>query len=455
MVGGDTGLSPLTAVGAELGNLQSVEGGGVVGKQVAKQGQKLIEKGTAARQETEGTSAEAVPGGELPQVVAYGSGNLAQVYFDLLPRKITLSELNSAYPGMVDALVQHEGIGMVCGYEDDGTPVCLTRGGKRNLHSGEVTGVDPLAMYAPQDANAYGRNSIETRAWQVQRVMDFPHAGDLMVISAVYADGTVAALEELIGSHGGLGGEQTDAFLLHPATLAVPELRNSAELFGVLDARRGEAFTAQELQAEAESKAQNVDEWSLSNLWGGIRNVLDWAPLALRALVLDRAAYQQVADDPSMTGPGLLLGLLFSLPASILVGRATQNVVASIGAGIVAWFLMTLVVYMAGRVISRRGYYTRTMRALGFANITSVVVILTLVPGFSGIATVLLVVFTFMASWMAASEAHDLRGWRSLLLPVLAVAVAILAPLVVLALLSSAAIGLESIRITLGLTPQP
>jgi len=33
----------------------------------------------------------------------------------------------------------------------------------------------------------------------------------------VFEDGTVAALEELIGNHGGLGGEQTDAFLfIHP-----------------------------------------------------------------------------------------------------------------------------------------------------------------------------------------------------------------------------------------------
>ncbi len=51
---------------------------------------------------------------------------------------------------MVDALVQHEGIGMVCGYEDDGTPVCLGKGGKRNLHTGEVTGDDPLVPYAPR-----------------------------------------------------------------------------------------------------------------------------------------------------------------------------------------------------------------------------------------------------------------------------------------------------------------
>ena len=51
---------------------------------------------------------------------------------------------------------------------------------------------------------------------QLRRIADFPHAGDLIVNSTVFPDGTVAAMEELIGNHGGMGGEQTDAFMLHP-----------------------------------------------------------------------------------------------------------------------------------------------------------------------------------------------------------------------------------------------
>ena len=82
-----------------------------------------------------------------------------------------------------------------------------------------MTGEDPLLMYAP--AQGYGASTIETRAWQTRRVMDFPNAGDLMLISTVYPDGTVAALEELIGSHGGMGGEQTDAFIFHPPDMPV------------------------------------------------------------------------------------------------------------------------------------------------------------------------------------------------------------------------------------------
>ena len=169
-------------------------------------------------------------------VTAYGSGNAAQVYFELYPRKIKLSELEAAYPGMVDALVAHEGLGMVLGYEDDMTAVVLGKGGKRNLHTGEVVGVDPVAPYAP--AEGHGAAPLDTRVWQLKRVMDFPSAGDLWLISTIYPDGTVAALEELVGNHGGVGGEQTDAFIFHPPDLPVPETRCSTDVFHILNGHR-------------------------------------------------------------------------------------------------------------------------------------------------------------------------------------------------------------------------
>jgi hypothetical protein len=43
-----------------------------------------------------------------------------------------------------------------------------------------------------------------------------------VVNSAVDARGHVLPFEEQAGSHGGLGGEQTDAFLLAPAQLPLP-----------------------------------------------------------------------------------------------------------------------------------------------------------------------------------------------------------------------------------------
>jgi hypothetical protein len=44
----------------------------------------------------------------------------------------------------------------------------------------------------------------------------------------------VAALEELIGNHSGLSGEQTDAFNFHPDAMEVPVTRNSQDLKAIL-----------------------------------------------------------------------------------------------------------------------------------------------------------------------------------------------------------------------------
>ena len=110
---------------------------------------------------------------------------------------------------MVDALVQHEGIGFVVAYEDDGQPVAFGKDGARNLHTGDVIGNDPLESFG----------NVDLRSWQVRRIADFVNAGDLIINSSIYSDGTVAALEELIGNHGGLGGEQTDAFIFHPGDM--------------------------------------------------------------------------------------------------------------------------------------------------------------------------------------------------------------------------------------------
>ena len=50
------------------------------------------------------------------------------------------------------------------------------------------------------------------------------HAPDLLLLSQYDpVMGEVAAFEELIGSHGGLGGPQTEPFILHPAEWELDE----------------------------------------------------------------------------------------------------------------------------------------------------------------------------------------------------------------------------------------
>ena len=227
-IGGDRGAMGFQGMAGELNNVSESDAGNAVSRSVAKQGEKIAQRGADVAKVAEANAQAAV--------TAYGSGNAAQVYFHNEDRKILLSELNRDFPGLVDALVTHEGIGLVVGYEDDGTALVMGKEGTRNVHTGAVTGVDPLIAYAPDEG--YGACSLDTRVWQVKRVMDFPSAGDLWLISTHYPDGTVAALEELVGNHGGMGGPQTDAFIFHPPDLKVTETRNAIDVFTIFDAYR-------------------------------------------------------------------------------------------------------------------------------------------------------------------------------------------------------------------------
>ena len=219
----DDGSASVVAMAAELSNIQQQGMGGSIGKIVTEGMQELAEEAAENLEEYESEGMK-----EAADVTFCGSGNLAQVYFHDFPQRATMSEINRAYPNLIDVLVQHEGVGLVVVADDAGVPLALGPRGARNLHTGDVTGDDPLALYG----------DVDLRAWQLRQVANYPSAGDITIISAVYPDNTVAALEELIGVHGGLGGEQTDSFLLHPPELIVPPTRSSTEIFGLLNARR-------------------------------------------------------------------------------------------------------------------------------------------------------------------------------------------------------------------------
>jgi hypothetical protein len=72
-------------------------------------------------------------------------------------------------------------------------------------------GEDPLAGHGSRAAA------------DLLRVAGLEDAGDLVLVSRVDDVGMVHAFEGLVGSHGGLGGAQNEAVLLHPAHLELPD----------------------------------------------------------------------------------------------------------------------------------------------------------------------------------------------------------------------------------------
>ncbi len=429
--GGDDGSISVVAMAAELENVQEHGPGSRTGRAVVGRAQRLLEQGAAQ---------SVADAGQPAEVTVCGSGNLAQIYFDLFPRKITLSELNAAYPGLVDALVQHEGVGFVVAYGEDGVPDVFGKDGARNLHSGIVTGDDPLAPYG----------DVELRAKQVRRIADFPHAGDLIVNSTLYPDGTVAAMEELIGNHGGLGGEQTDAFLFHPAEMEVPETANSVDLFAILDARRGLPVNepAEKVQP---AEPEGVPAWAPATLGKGLLDVRTWGALAIRALLFQRSTYKEVVRNPYMTGPALIITLLASLIAGAAAGESLGEAAIVALLHFLGWFVGILAMFAAGRLLGGTGSYTATLRGAGFAQVVYLLELLAFFPAISPLVRTITTILSFVATWLASVEAQELRGWRGIFLPLAYTLVLATSLIIVANLLAGAGFTLETLLQELGL----
>ena len=146
---------------------------------------------------------------DTPIVLASGALGLISIPDE--PRRLTREEIDGRYPALVDGLVDHPEIGFVLVSSADGTSLVLGDSGTRNLHTGEVDGVDPLEPFGP-DAVV-----------QVSEVDGYRTVADLMVNSRYDPElDEVAAFEHQVGSHGALGGPQTHPFVLYPTELTSP-----------------------------------------------------------------------------------------------------------------------------------------------------------------------------------------------------------------------------------------
>jgi uncharacterized membrane protein YvlD (DUF360 family) len=167
----------------------------------------------ALRDELVHPAAEPPPGGpDAPPagIVVAASGNLALVYLARHPGRATMEEIEERHPELISGLVRHPGIGWVMVRSRRFGPVVLGRAGRRFLREDRVEGEDPLAGFGP------------AAAADLRRHDELPHTGDLVVNSS-YDPVTqeVAAFEDLIGCHGGLGGWQDRPVLIHPAAWPV------------------------------------------------------------------------------------------------------------------------------------------------------------------------------------------------------------------------------------------
>lgn len=145
------------------------------------------------------------------RILVLASGNLGLIYFTHTAVRLTYEEMTHSYPNLIPGLTQHEGVGFVLVQSGRYGPLAIGAKGVYFLERGYFEGENPLAVFgshAPHHA---------------QRLASFPHTADIMV-NSFYNPYTeeVCAFEELIGSHGGLGGTQMHPFILYPAHFTPP-----------------------------------------------------------------------------------------------------------------------------------------------------------------------------------------------------------------------------------------
>ncbi|MFD3724234.1 phage holin family protein [Streptomyces sp. NPDC058671] len=166
---------------------------------------------------------------ELParpsEPVVLASGNLGLVSFPDVPHRMTREEIDRRHPALLRTLANHPGVGFVLVASAEHGSVVLARDGAE-VPVAELDDAGPLAVFGRGAARA------------VRRTDGFPHVADIMV-NSMYdpATGTVHAFEEQIGSHGGLGGEQSCPFLLSPPELS-PAVAEGEELVGAEQVHR-------------------------------------------------------------------------------------------------------------------------------------------------------------------------------------------------------------------------
>jgi uncharacterized membrane protein YvlD (DUF360 family) len=188
----------------------AAQGGGAVGV-IAKPFAKSTDEDAMA-EASEDIAAVGGDGKELPEIVTLASGNLGLISFPRISHRVTLEEIEERYPAVIPTLRDHPGVAFMLVRSSARGAVVIGKDGVNYLDEGHIEGDDPLAPFG------------ENAGSKAKRTDGFTHVADIMVNSTYWPDlEEVAAFEELIGSHGGMGGPQQYPFFLAPAEFALPD----------------------------------------------------------------------------------------------------------------------------------------------------------------------------------------------------------------------------------------
>ena len=159
---------------------------------------------------------------EDSELIVLGSGNLGLIYLTEWKQRLSYEEIVMLFPDLIPGLVKHPGIGFILVNSMSNGGMVIGQNGIYYLENDEVVGENPLEGFG------------EHAAKHLKRENSFDNMPDILVNSFYDKEANeVCAFEELVGSHGGLGGDQTKPFILYPS-----EWENPGELIGASSIHR-------------------------------------------------------------------------------------------------------------------------------------------------------------------------------------------------------------------------
>lgn len=160
-------------------------------------------------------SKEKITSDKAAQTIVLSSGNLGLIYFTDWSNRMSYEQIEDAFPGLINQLASHDGIGFVMVKSDIYGTLVFSNDNLFYLESEEYVGENFL--------DKFGKNTVQ----KLKRTDKFAHVPDILVNSEYNMEtNEVYAFEELIGSHGGIGGTQQYPFILCPSNW------ESEEIFG-------------------------------------------------------------------------------------------------------------------------------------------------------------------------------------------------------------------------------
>lgn len=142
---------------------------------------------------------------EEAEVIVLASGNMGLIYLTEQKYRLSYEEINIICPDLIPGIARHDGVGFIMVHSQKYGPLAIGCDGIYYLNDGTFEGENPLVNFSPRAAEHLLRSD------------KFEHVPDILVNSFYDPEkDEVAAFEELVGSHGGLGGEQSYPFIMHP-----------------------------------------------------------------------------------------------------------------------------------------------------------------------------------------------------------------------------------------------